>query len=228
MPIVFAAIAPHPPIILPDIGSPEDRLQVKNTIESLEDLGKKLKAVKPDSIIISSPHPEWGIKVPLHFLNFKNAKLQFKIQNYLKVDNIAINRIENQTIYPILTVFDSPKQHYEWGKKFYQSKVKNSGLKIALIASGDLSHCLREDGPYGFHPHGPEFDKELIESLEKKDITNILKLNDKYLEAGECGLRSFCFILGMLEEAEINYQPEILSYQAPFGVGYLTANFKLL
>jgi len=48
-----------------------------------------------------------------------------------------------------------------------------------------------------------------------------------YPEAGECGLRSFSFLLGILEEAKIDWKAEILSYEAPFGVGYLVANFKL-
>lgn len=207
MPIVFASISPHPPIILPTVGSPEDRSQVKNTIEALEKLGKKLKELKPDSIIISAPHPDWGFNVPLYFLapNFKG-----EIKTYL---------IE----------LEDPKYYFEEGKKLYQkiSGGPTSAKKIALIASGDMSHCLKEEGPYGFHPDGPKFDKDLIDSLKKKDIENILKLDEKYPEAGECGLRSFCFLLGILEASGINWQPEILSYEGPFGVGYLVANFKL-
>ena len=206
MPIVFAAIYPHPPIILPSVGSKEDRLQVKKTIESLELLGKKLKELKPDSIIISAPHPDWGFNVPLFFLakDFKG-----EIKTYL---------IE----------LEPPQFYFEEGKKFYRglTPVKNS-KKVALIASGDLSHCLKEEGPYGFNPDGPKFDKDLIEALKKKDIANILKLDDKYPEAGECGLRSFCFLLGILEASGLDWQPEILSYEGPFGVGYLVANFKL-
>jgi len=201
--IVFAIISSHPPIILPSIGSDQDRTQVKNTIEALEKLGKKLKEVNPDSIIISAPHPDWGFNVPLFFLakDFKR-----EIQTYL---------IE----------LEEPKFYFEEGKKVYQKLEKNK--KYALIASGDMSHCLKEEGPYGFHPDGPKFDKALIESLKKKDIETILKLDEMYPEAGECGLRSFCFLLGILEASGINYQPEILSYEGPFGVGYLVANFKL-
>ncbi len=43
MPIVFACISPHLPIILPDVGSPQDRAKVKNTILALEKLGKNTK-----------------------------------------------------------------------------------------------------------------------------------------------------------------------------------------
>jgi len=201
--IIFASISPHPPIILPSVGSLEDRAQVKKTITALEKLGKKLKEANPDSIIISAPHPDWGFNVPLFFLakDFKG-----EIQTYL-MD------------------LETPEFYLNQGKEIYKKLDKNK--KYALIASGDLSHCLKEDGPYGFHPDGPKFDKDLIEALKRKDIEKILKLDNMYSEAGECGLRSFCFLLGIFEASGLDYQPEILSYEGPFGVGYLVANFKI-
>ncbi|PIR02609.1 MAG: hypothetical protein CO031_00190 [Candidatus Nealsonbacteria bacterium CG_4_9_14_0_2_um_filter_37_38] len=201
--LIFASISPHPPIILPSVGSKEDRTRVKNTIEALENLGKILKEANPDSIIISSPHPDWGFNVPLFFLA-KDFKKEIKTY---------------------LMELETPKFYFEEGKKIYQKLDKDK--KYALIASGDLSHCLKEEGPYGFHPDGPKFDKELIKLLKKKDVENILKLDEMFPEAGECGLRSFCFLLGILEASGIDWQPEILSYEGPFGVGYLVANFKL-
>lgn len=199
--IVFATISPHPPLLLPSIGSPEDRTKVKNTILSLGKLEEKLKERGPEKIIIFAPHPDWGFEVPLYFL----AK-DFR------------GRIEE-----VLIGLDSPRFYFEKGTKF---PISNS--PIALIASGDLSHCLKEEGPYGFHPDGPKFDKKFIESLKKKDIETILKLDELYPEAGECGLRSFCFLLGILEASGINYRPKILSYEGPFGVGYLVAPFQIL
>jgi len=207
--IIFAYISPHPPIILPSVGSKEDRTQVKKTITALESLGKKLKEAKPDSIIISSPHPDWGFNVPLFFLaeDFKG-----KIETYL----IGL---------------EEPKFYFDEGKRIYKLKIENFKLKIAIIASGDMSHCLKEDGPYGFHPDGPKFDAKLIESLKKKDIETIFKLDEMYPDAGECGLRSFCFLLGILEAHSASsgqaWEPEVLSYEGPFGVGYLVADFKL-
>jgi len=201
--IKFAAISPHPPIILASVGSKEDRDKVKKTIASLELLGEKLKAIKPQSIIISSPHPDWGFEVPLFFLA-KDFPGDIK---------------------KVLTGLESATVHFEQGKKMSQELATDKN--IALIASGDLSHCLKEDGPYGFHEQGPKFDQDLQNHLKKKDIPSILKLDEIYPSAGECGLRSICFLLGILEGAKIDYQPEILSYEGPFGVGYLVANFNL-
>lgn len=203
--LCFAAISPHPPLLLPSVGSKEDKEQVKKTLAALDSLAKKFKEAKPDSIIIFSPHPDWGFNVPLFFL----AK-DFK------------GEIKKELIGP-----EEPKFYFEEGKRVYELKVKSQKSKVAIIASGDLSHCLKEEGPYGFHPDGPKFDEALIESLKKKDIKNILKLEKIFPGAGECGLRPFCFLLGILEASGLNWQPEILSYEGPFGVGYLVAGFKL-
>jgi aromatic ring-opening dioxygenase LigB subunit len=203
--LMFACISPHPPIILPTVGSGPDRAQVKKTIESLEKLGSELAKAKPDCLVISSPHPDWGFEVPLHFL----AK--------------DIHGIEVKTY---LTDLESPEVHFERGKKFIQNLAYIK--RLAWIASGDMSHRLKKEGPYGLHPSGPKFDKEFIELLKKKDITGILHLPTNLVEeAGECGLRSFCMLLGVLESEKVNWRPDVLSYEGPFGVGYLVANFKI-
>ncbi len=201
--IKFASISPHPPILLPSVGSEQDRLKLKKTIESLEYLAKSFKKANPDCLIISSPHPDWGFKVPLYFI---------------------ANDFKGEIEY-FLTELDPPKFYFDKGKQFYLNLEKNKSY--GLIASGDLSHCLKEDGPYGFYPDGPKFDKYLIKYLKEKDIENFLKLDKMFPEAGECGLRSFSFLLGILEESKLDWQPEILSYQGPFGVGYLVASIQI-
>jgi len=209
MKIVFSAISPHPPLLLPWIGQNEDRAKVKNTIGALRVLNKRLLEKYPDLIIISSPHPDWGFNVPLYFLakNFKG-----------KIEEILIGQ-------------ETPQYYFEKGKEYFLIKDRKSPEKIALIASGDMSHCLKKEGPYGFHPDGPKFDKSFINALNKKDLKTIIKLDDMFPNAAECGLRSFCFMLGMVEAQKekynIDWQPEILSYEGPFGVGYLSAELKI-
>ncbi len=134
--IKFVSICPHPPILLPSIGSDESALKLKNTIKSLNYLNKKFKKINPNSIIISSPHPDWGFNVPLYFLakNFKG-----EIKTYL-------------------TGSENPEYYFKQGQEFYLEEDKD----YALIASGDLSHCLKKDGPYGFNSDGPKFDKALL------------------------------------------------------------------
>lgn len=204
--IDFACISPHPPLLLPEVGNQEDRQKVMATQKALEKLANQLAEINPGLIIVSSPHLDWGISVPLHFLTAK-----------LKPESYAV-----QTI---ITGLESTQTHYDQGRKLGQNLI--TPRKVAWIASGDLSHKLKNDGPYGFNPSGPKFDARLIELLQAKKVKEILNLNPDFVEcAGECGLRSICFALGALEGAGADWQPEILSYEAPFGVGYLVAKLK--
>lgn len=203
--LVFACLSPHPPIILPTVGSEADRAKIKKTIQSLEELGKQLAKAKPDCLLITSPHPDWGFNVPLHFLAKDIHGIEVKAH---------------------LTDSESPQVHFKRGKEL----IKNLEYvkRLAWIASGDMSHRLKEDGPYGLHPSGPKFDREFIELLKKKDIPGILNLPERFVEeAGECGLRSFCMLLGALEGTKIAWRPEVLSYEGPFGVGYLVADIRI-
>jgi aromatic ring-opening dioxygenase LigB subunit len=203
--LVFTCFSPHPPLILPTVGSLADRAKVKKTIQALKSLTSKLETSKPDLIIISSPHPDWGLNVPLHFLIKKPGK--YKIKSYL-------------------TDSESSIIHFQRGMEIFKNLPTK--IRVAWIASGDMSHCLKDEGPYGFHPAGPQFDKEFINLLKRKDIGGILNLSEDLVKlAGECGLRSFCMALGALKTSKVDYQPEVLSYESPFGVGYLVVNFKL-
>ena len=48
--------------------------------------------------------------------------------------------------------------------------MKNLGRRAVFVASGDLSHKLRDDGPYGFAPEGPEFDRQITEAMAEGDF----------------------------------------------------------
>lgn len=115
--------------------------------------------------------------------------------------------------------------HFKFGQ-LLKREILFSKNRIAVIASGDLSHRLSKDAPAGFSPVGAKFDKKIINYLKYKKTQEILKINNKIInEAGECGLKSIIILLGILDE--IKFEPDLLSYESPFGIGYLTMNFKL-
>jgi len=58
----FAAITPHPPIIIPTIGGTDDLKKVKKTIEAMEKLREKLERARPETLILISPHGPVGFK----------------------------------------------------------------------------------------------------------------------------------------------------------------------
>ncbi len=107
-----------------------------------------------------------------------------------------------------------------------QRAINMTGRKVALIASADLSHRLQLGAPAGYNPRGKEFDQKLAQHLRDYDVEKILSMDQNLISsAGECGLRSIVILLGSLSGLSVT--PEVLSYEGPFGVGYLVATIKI-
>lgn len=118
----------------------------------------------------------------------------------------------------------SLQEHYKLGEIIAQA-AKNSGKRIAIAASGDLSHKLTKDGPYGASEEGPLYDREITEILGTADFGRLFSFRDSFLEAAaECGHRSFTIMAGALDKKGV--KSELLSYEGPFGVGYGVATFS--
>lgn len=98
------------------------------------------------------------------------------------------------------------------------------GTRVALVASGDLSHKLTPDAPAGYSAEGARFDRWLMDMIEENRLSEILDIDTGFAEAaGECGLRSIVMLIGALDA--YSTKPEVLSYEGPFGVGYGVADF---
>lgn len=103
--------------------------------------------------------------------------------------------------------------------------VEESDEQVVFVASGDLSHRLTADAPYGFNESGRKFDELFISSLKRLDIERLLEVDEDFCEsAGECGLRSFLMMFGAADGYEL--RPEVYSYEGPFGVGYSVAKIQ--
>ncbi|NCN07382.1 AmmeMemoRadiSam system protein B [Candidatus Falkowbacteria bacterium] len=262
MSLVFSAISPHPPIIIPSIGK-EHLENITKTKEALASLERDLYAAKPDILIIISPHGhtnadhftinlsdnfeinfedfgDFSTKIPvkgdiLLMTNDKeriSSKSPINIISETKLDHgIGIpfyclgQNIQNIKIIPIYFSLLDNQSHLDFGK-ILKEVIFSTDKRIAVIASADLSHCLTENAPAKFNPAGKEFDEGLIKLLQAGDSQGIVNMDTKTIgNAAECGLRSILILLGILNN--INYETKILSYEAPFGVGYLTANLEL-
>ena len=144
-----------------------------------------------------------GAIVPLYFVN--------KYYNDYKLVHITYSMIGNINL-------------YKFGMEI-KKVAEELNRKAVVIASGDLSHKLKEEGPYSYSPYGEKFDKELLKNLEKGNVFEVFNMNKIMIEeAGQCGLNSVYILLGAMEGKEI--KGEILSYQGTFGVGYGVMKFK--
>lgn len=117
-----------------------------------------------------------------------------------------------------------PSAHYRLGQAIAEA-AEQTGRKIILVASSDLSHKLKSDGPYGFAPEGPEFDDAVIKALAKGDFLSLLQIPEDLRDgAEECGYNSLMVLAGCFDRQAV--ESTLLSYEGPFGVGYAIAKFN--
>ncbi|MEE0799683.1 MAG: AmmeMemoRadiSam system protein A [Gemmiger sp.] len=119
----------------------------------------------------------------------------------------------------------SALDHYRLGQ-CVAGAVEALGRRAVFVASGDLSHKLRADGPYGFAPEGPVFDDAVTRTMASGNFLEFLTMDPSLCErAAECGLRSFQIMAGALDGLAV--APRLLSHEGPFGVGYGVALFPV-
>lgn len=154
----------------------------------------------------------------------KKYKVSRELDHGSLVPLYYINKeIKNYKIVHISTAGLPLQELYKFGMCISKA-VNASDESVVFIASGDLSHRLSHEAPYGFNKHGREFDEMFINSIKGLNIERLIEADEDFCEnAGECGLRSFLIMFGAVDGLEL--EPEVYSYEGPFGVGYSVARF---
>ena len=97
--------------------------------------------------------------------------------------------------------------------------ARRTGWRVAVVASGDMSHCLQSGAPAGFHPRAKEFDGAFIECLRAGDYRKLPDFDHELRDlAAEDVVDST-----LVAASAVNWNAaghEVLSYEGPFGVGY--------
>jgi len=155
--------------------------------------------------LVSDECLDYGAAVPLHYLT---------------------QHLPDIRVIPVRVSSDLDiKKHFEFGKAM-RSEIGKSTSRVAVIASADLSHRVGENSPDGLSPKGVAFDDKVQEILRDKNPAGFLDIDSDWMnEAGACGAQSLAMLFGLLDE--VNHEPEIFSYEKPFGVGYLVASIRI-
>lgn len=184
-------------------GAPQVQIKLKNNLQLLELIVKHRQKENKKDIAGLKPGTklDHGSGVPLYYL----------LKAGYKGDVVVINY-----------TFASQETHMGFGRTL-ASVAASSKQKIALLASGDLSHRIIASAPAGYHPDGKKFDELIVDSINIGDYETIAKLDPMLREnAGECAYNSLMVAFGALDFQSKNNK--IYSYEAPFGVGYLVAS----
>ena len=145
-----------------------------------------------------------GVTVPLYFISRAAGELP-------KIVRVGLSGL-------------SLAEHYKFGRLIAETAEK-LGRRAAVVASGDLSHKLKADGPYGFSPDGPKYDERIMDVMGRAAFGELFDFSEDFCEsAAECGHRSFVIMAGAFDGRDV--RAERLSYEGPFGVGYGVCTFE--
>lgn len=259
MSIVFGAIMPHPPILVPPIG--KDRLkEAEKSQQALEEISRRIKGIDFDTIVVITPHGDVGqASVPVYtshifegdFAAFGAPKLSFSFKGDPQLGLAIVKDTQLATacpetvldhgalvplyyptvvgvkkpILPIAIAFMPLSKLFEFGRSLAKT-TDRLGRRVVLLASADMSHRLTPDAPSGFSPQGKLFDEKLVQLVREYNVGGILKFDPDLAEdAGQDSLWSLAILLGALDGKKVKH--EVLSYEGPFGVGYMVAGFEV-
>ena len=257
--LVFSGIAPHPPIMVPEVGR-ESIAGVVNSIDAMSELTRLLIHSGAESVILISPHAPLeadafvtyeGPEVFGDFSHFNAPDTYFSLPvddellaairevaatKQFELTTLRTHDLDHGTAVPLYFLlrngwrgkvvtlgysFLSNDDHVRFGSCI-RSAVDQVGRRVAFIASGDLSHRLKPQAPAGYNPDAHIFDEQVVDALRSNAPQRIVDIDYNLRRlAGECGFRSMLVAIGA--SSELSPSCEVLSYEAPFGVGYLVA-----
>ncbi len=261
--IVFSAIVPHSPLLIPAIGK-DKTPQLKKTLDAYTELEHALYVSQPDAILLLSPHAtlypdafsgnmadhffgglkEFGdhgtrVEVPVDFLTLdrihrglREANVPFTLTSQPELDYgctipllLLTPHLPNCPLIPLAPSLLDANAHRAFGQAL-KHILANENSRIAVIASADLSHHVTSSAERSDTQEGAWFDHTIREKIAARDVHGMLTMDQASLEkAGQCGYRPILVLMSLLEE--MNVTPRELSYEAPFGVGYLCEQFVL-
>ncbi len=223
-PQIVAVVTPHGPAFS-DVIAVTDAKELSGTMERFR--APEVRLTKPvHQALLSAFEEEWtGDNLPVARLD--GATLR-KLGAKPELDHGALvpllyleKQLSDYTILHISPGGQPLRRQFLAGRALARAAARLD-IPVLVLASGDMSHKLKSSGPYGFDPAGPQFDKLIADAIGSGKPGNILTIDSGLARsAGECGWRPAAFALGALDGHAVESQ--LISYEGPFGVGYLTA-----
>ncbi len=264
--LALCCVAPHPPIMVPEIGRGET-VQVRDSTRAMETLADEIEAIAPDTLIVMSPHtpiyadafvvktaprlsgsfrmfgaPQVAIETEPDMV-LADALIEAAAEKGLPVRKTGAGplsdggELDHGILVPLYFLFRKRyplvclsislleyRDHYLLGMAMREA-VRSTPRRAVFVGSGDMSHRLKPGAPAGYSPRGQEFDREMVSIINSADWGGLFRLDPVMVDdAGECGLRSIITLAGAVDGYKV--ESEVLSYEGPFGVGYLVARVK--
>ena len=170
MSIVAAFMVPHPPMIVPDVGRGSES-QIEKTIKAYEKVADEISALKPETIIISSPHSVMysdyfhispGSEAVGSFADFGAPQVKFDVKYDEELVNLVAARAE-ESRFPAGTLGEK-RPELDHGTMVPLWFILKKYKDFKLVRTGLSGYDLLKHYEYG------TMIKDAVESLERRVV----------------------------------------------------------
>lgn len=132
----------------------------------------------------------------------------FVVDRLMKDMNIPILPVMLNTYFP--PNVPTAARCHEIGQKLHAALAASpSDARVAVIASGGLSHFLCEEA----------FDRRLIEAFKRHDVETMTQIPQESIRSGSSEIRNWIVVAGAVKHLEADYVEYIPVYRTPVGTG---------
>ncbi|MCL2109818.1 MAG: AmmeMemoRadiSam system protein B [Oscillospiraceae bacterium] len=253
--ITSTFLLPHPPIILPQIGKGRER-EIAATITSCQEVAKKIAGLKPDTIVVASPHSTCysdyfhispGDSASGNLARFGAPEVGFSAEYDVE---LAAEISKNAADFAGCQGEQSPQLDHgvlvplafvsELLDGFKLVRIGVSGLSLethhdfgkTIAASAKLLSRRIVFIASGDLSHvlpeeqGVKLDTKIVKLLKSGNLTQLLQIPPEVIENG-----AECGLRPLCIMAGVlhglDFSARLLSYEGPFGVGYAVAEFNV-
>lgn len=185
-------------------GDQKTKIKVKGHPEMATEIKKSCAKERIPLSSFDDPELDHGTVIPLYYIVKNNPEI--------KIVPLGISGL-------------SVAEHFNFGKAIGQA-IDLSGLKVAVVASSNLSRKLSPGSSTGYSPKGKELDQLILKLVKKGDTKAMMKIDSESLkDSGESGYLPMIVLFGILDDSL--WKGEILSYERPFGTGLMTVKIDI-
>jgi aromatic ring-opening dioxygenase LigB subunit len=252
MPIGFAGLMCHAPIVIPAVGG--DRLaECAATTRAMQRLAARVVEHCPEVLVIVSPHTpralkDWSlvdgprIRGDLGAFGAPQARIDLPAATSLRSRLLAhsvptravlLDSLDHGAMVPLwflaqagwsgpTLIVGLPWQETTAAQMAQALRGVCALPRAAVVASGDMSHRLAPGAPAGYHPRAVEFDKFVVRQLQKGNPTGLREMDPQLRTLAAEDVVTSTLVAWGAVE-DRREGHEVLAYEGPFGVGYCEA-----
>lgn len=114
---------------------------------------------------------------------------------------------------------------YAFGKSL-AAALQESSKRLICLAAGDCAHCVRKGKKENHEQICLPFDYMFMDALQKKSADALLAIRrDEISRLNACAVQPALTLRGIIDS--LSWNAHLLSYEAPFGVGYTVLEYRL-